>query len=91
MECYSRYHNYTLHNAINNKRNCRKMFKDGDLVYIFSSLADAAHRISEHTDNNYLGLFKATKVFLSTEGFVKLYPFRICQQNLTSQLNHSET
>lgn len=60
-------------------------------MYIFSSLTDAAQRISEHTDCNYMGLFKATKVFLSTEGFIKIYPFRICQQNMISQLNHSET
>jgi hypothetical protein len=66
VESYARYHNYTLHNAINNKKKCRKMFKDGDLMYVFSSLADAAQRISKYTDSNYLGLFKATKVFLST-------------------------
>ena len=63
------------------------MFKNSDLLYIFISMVDVANRVSENTSEIYLGLFKANKIFLSTEGFVKLYPFKINQNATMSQIN----
>jgi hypothetical protein len=65
------------------------MFKEADLLYIFCSMADVAARIAEYSSELYFGVFKASRLFLSTEGFVKVYPFRINHQLTLKQLNLS--
>jgi len=67
------------------------MFRDADLIYIMMSLIEVAIRVSQVLDRNYLGLFRTDKIYLSTEGFIKIYPFRLVQSNLMTQQSLEET
>ncbi len=60
------------------------MFRDGDLLYIFSSLVDVASKVSTVLERHFIGLFRANKVYLSTEGYIKIYPFRLMAQSTNS-------
>ena len=77
IDHYAKFYNYTLVNAIENKKNRRKMFRNEDLLYIMGSMVDIALILQEKSSQEYWNLFRSDKVFLSTEGFIKVYPFRI--------------
>ena len=91
FDVYARYHNYTLENAIQCKISNNKMFRDADLFYIMMSLIEVALRVSQILDRNYLGLFRTDKIYLSTDGYIKIYPFRLAQSNLIAQQSLEET
>ena len=58
------------------------MFRDADLYYILMSLVDVGSKINQIKNIPYLGLFRANKIYLSTEGFIKIYPFKINLEQL---------
>ena len=91
IDVYARYHNYTLENAIKCKATQQKLFRDGDLLYLLDSLAAAAHKLDQAGLQHYLGTFKDNKVYISTEGFLKLYPFRVYSSPHGSQLSLAST
>jgi len=91
FDVYARYHNYTLENAIHCKIANNKMFRDADLFYIMMALIDVGARVSKVLDKPYYGFFKTEKIYLSTDGFIKIYPFRLAQANLMTQQSLEET
>ena len=92
IDAYARYHNYTLRHALHCKQKNQKMFRDADLLYILDSLAAAAHTLTPpDLHHPYQGLFRDHRVFLSTEGFLKVYPFRLHTSPHASQLSLAET
>jgi hypothetical protein len=81
LNSYARYHNYTLKDAIACKLRCAKMFRDEDLLYMFIALSGVGSLLHMALEHNYIGAFKADRVYLSTEGYVKVYPFRLARPN----------
>ncbi len=77
FDSYGRYHNYTLENAIACKLEREKHFKEADLFYIMDSLLKVGDKLNNILGKSYKGLFKPYKVYLSTEGYVKMYPFQL--------------
>jgi hypothetical protein len=77
FDSYARYHNYTLEDAIDCKLNREKHFKEADLFYIMINLLQVGEKLNNILGKTYKGLFKVYKVYLSTEGYVKLYPFQL--------------
>ena len=77
FDSYARYHNYTLENAIECKQAREKHFKEADLLYIMGSLLHVGEKINSILGKSYRALFKTYKIYLSTEGYVKLYPFQL--------------
>lgn len=67
------------------------MFRDADLFYIMMSLIEVGSRVAQALDKNYFGLFRTDKIYLSTEGFIKIYPFRLAQMNLIAHHSLEET
>lgn len=46
-------------------------------MYIMGNLLQVGEKINSTLGKSYKGLFKAYKVYLSTEGYIKLYPFQL--------------
>jgi hypothetical protein len=67
------------------------MFRDSDLVYVLSSLIEVGALMAANTKRLYLGVFKANRIYLSTEGFIKIYPFRVHTPSIISQQSLAET
>lgn len=91
FDVYARYHNYTLENAILCKLANNKMFRDSDLFSILTGLIDVGCRVAQALDKPYHGLFRTDRIYLSTDGFIKVYPFRLAQPNLIAQQTLEET
>lgn len=67
------------------------MFRDADLFYIVMGLADVGCRMGQVLDKPYVGLFRTDRIYLSTDGFIKIYPFRLAQPSLMTQQSLEET
>ena len=77
FDSYARYHNYTLQQAIRCKIEAGKQFKEADLLYVMGNLLTVGDKVVSVMGPGYRGLFKAHNIFLSTEGYVKVYPFTL--------------
>lgn len=77
FDSYGRYHNYTLEEAIGCKVDKQRHFKEADLFYIMTSLLQVGEKLNNILGKSYKGLFKPYKVYLSTEGYIKIYPFQL--------------
>lgn len=66
-----------------------KRFKESDIFYVLKSLIDIWKFISENVYNKYVSLFNINNVFLSPEGYVKIYPFPIDLNFVSSPLKPS--
>ena len=77
LEIYTRYYNHTLEMAIMRKINRVRRFKEADVFYVAKSLLDIWSHISEVMNGRYVQLFNLKNVYLSPEGYVKMYPFPI--------------
>ena len=77
LEFYTRYYNHTLEMAIMKKVERNRRFKEADIFYVFRALLDIWKHISEELNGKYVELFNLKNVYLSPEGFVKMYPFPI--------------
>lgn len=67
------------------------MFRDSDLLYVLISLSEVGVLMAANSKRLYLGVFKAFRIYLSTEGFIKIYPFRINTLTTISQQSLEET
>lgn len=67
------------------------MFRDADLFYIMMSLVEVGYRVAQVLDKNYLGLFRTDKIYLSTDGYIKIYPLRLVQSNFIAHQSMEET
>lgn len=72
--------------AIERKITRGKCFKEGDIFYVLKSLVDIWKYISDHLHNKYVTLFNIKNVYLSPEGYVKMYPFPIDLDFVSSPL-----
>lgn len=80
FDAYAKYHNYTLENAINCKRALNKNFREADLLYVLTCLTSVLSRFNKVCGDHYKGVFQSDKVYLSTEGYIKMYPFHLRSQ-----------
>lgn len=67
------------------------MFRDSDLLYVLTSLIEVGALMAANTKRLYLGVFKTNRIYLSTEGFIKIYPFRVHTLATMSQQSLAET
>jgi hypothetical protein len=86
LEIYTRYYNHTLEMAISRKLARSKRFKEADVCYVLRSLLDVWKHISDEIDGKYVSLFNLNNVYLSPEGYVKMYPFPIDLEFVSSPL-----
>lgn len=91
MDSYARYHNYTIEDGIKCKRKNTKMFRDCDLLYIFNCLVEVGNKVSALTGNTYLGMFQSHRLFFSTEGFLKVYPFKLLPHPINDEHHSHQT
>lgn len=94
LEIYTRYYNHTLEMAIQRKLKRNKRFREPDFFYVLSSLLNIWKHINEFLSNKYLEIFNIKNVFLSPEGYVKMFPFPIDIDFVSSPLKpkkHSAT
>lgn len=76
LDLFATYYNYTLLRAVVGKARRELSFKDSDLMYILESLVSVGQAVQQHTHSQYTGWFgDLDQVYLSPEGFVKIYPF----------------
>lgn len=77
LDLYASYYNHTLENTIDIKLKRSLRFKEGDLFYILDSLLSVASIMHEKLGKIYTGLFSLKDVFISPDGFIKIYPYPI--------------
>ncbi len=75
LDIYAKYYNYTLHMAIDSKIKRLKRFREGDLVYILFALLSVGRTYESILSNQFCGWFNLNNVYMTPEGFVKVYPF----------------
>ena len=66
------------------KRN--KRFKEADLFYVLMSLLAIWRHLTKQVNGKYIALFNLRNVYLSPEGYVKMYPFPITLDYVSSPL-----
>ena len=77
LEIYTRYFNHTLEMAIDKKLIRNRRFKEADIIYVFKGLLDIWRHISEELNNKYVQLFDIRNIYLTPEGYIRVYPFPI--------------
>ena len=63
--------------AIDKKLIRNRRFKEADIFYVLKSLLDIWRYISEEMQNKYVQLFDIKNIYLTPEGYVRMYPFPI--------------
>ena len=81
FDSYAIYHNYTLKQAIQCKIEANRQFKEEDLLYVMGNLLTVGDKITSVMGPGYRGLFRASNIFLSFEGYIKVYPFTLVPIN----------
>lgn len=77
FDVYAKYHNFNLIDAIHSKINHKKNFPEPNLLYILLCLVSAGVKFKDAGGKQYFGVFKCDKVYLTTEGYIKIYPFHL--------------
>lgn len=75
LNIYAKYYNYTLEMAVLSKLKRNLRFREVDLLYILVCLLSIGRAVSEVIGRQYCGWFSLNNIYLSPEGFVKVYPF----------------
>ena len=86
LEIYTKYYYHTLEYAISRKLELNRRFKEADLFYVFSSLLEIWKHLNDVLYNKHVDLFNLKYVFLSPEGYVKMYPFPVDLNFVSSPL-----
>lgn len=77
--------------AIHRKLKRNKRFKEADFFYVLASLLHIWKHINQFLTHKYVELFNIKNVFLSPEGYVKMYPFPIDIDFVSSPLKPKKT
>ena len=86
LQIYTKYYNHTLEMAIDKKIKRNKRFRESDVVYVFKSLLDIWKFVAEEVNQKYTALFHIKNIYLTPEGYVRVYPFPIDIQFQSSPL-----
>ncbi len=75
VHTFCNYYNFTLKQAIEKKKVRDSRFSESELIYIMSSLLDLALFLKNNSI--VFGDYRSDKIFLSPEGYVKVYTIEI--------------
>jgi hypothetical protein len=79
IHTFCSYYNFTLEEAVEKKKLQDSYFPESELVYIMGCLMEVAGYLQPY--GIALGEYRANSIFLSPEGYVKLYLLDIEQEN----------
>lgn len=91
LEIYTKYYYHSLEYAISRKLELNRRFKEADLFYVFNCLLEIWNNLNDVLYNKHIDLFNLKNVFLSPEGYVKMYPFPIDLDFVSSPLRPKKT
>jgi hypothetical protein len=75
LDIYAKYYNYTLDMAVEAKLKKFLRFREADLVYILISLLSIGKAFDLMVNSQASGWFSLNNIYITPEGFVKIYPF----------------
>ncbi len=76
---FCNYYNFNLAEAIKKKKQQQSIFTESELVYIMCCLADAGQYLSKFGIS--LGEYRPENIYLSPEGYIKLYLLDVDEEN----------
>ena len=79
LHTFCHYYNFTLEGAIEKKKMMDRGFSESELVYILGCLLEAGHHLEQQ--GICYGDYRTPSLYLSPEGYVKLYLLEIDSNN----------